>query len=232
MAAGLVVLAGLVRGFTGFGSAMILAPTLALIYGPVAAVVTLVMLEFMVTLQLLPKAAKTAEKKLYLLPSLGAAMGLPAGLFILTWAPAHILEPAFAAVVLVLLAIMAIGIKSHDTAPKGLLISGVLGGLSGGATGMPGPPIILYLLSGNTPPQQTRASLILILGLIDVFMLSYMSLIGLMTATEALRAFLLFPFMACTTWLGSLGFTRFGGAHFKKVAMVLVALIALSTLFF
>ncbi|MDT8405262.1 hypothetical protein [Sulfuriflexus sp.] len=45
LAAVAVLVAGFIRGFSGFGAGMILVPVLSLLYSPVVAVVTVALLE-------------------------------------------------------------------------------------------------------------------------------------------------------------------------------------------
>ena len=64
--------AGLMRGFAGFGSALMLSPLLSLYYGPVAAVLIIGIMEIAVSIQLLPRAVKEAQWPL-VVPVTGAA---------------------------------------------------------------------------------------------------------------------------------------------------------------
>ena len=57
-AASLVAFAGVLRGFSGFGSAMVLAPTLAALYPVTVAVPLIVLLEVALSFQLLPDAMR------------------------------------------------------------------------------------------------------------------------------------------------------------------------------
>ncbi|MDH5749890.1 MAG: sulfite exporter TauE/SafE family protein, partial [Rhodospirillales bacterium] len=46
--------AGLMRGFAGVGSGMLMAPIFAVLFGPVATVAIIICMEIIVTAQLLP----------------------------------------------------------------------------------------------------------------------------------------------------------------------------------
>ena len=58
-----VLLAGVIRGFAGFGSALLTVPVLSMLYGPVQAVVIAVLLEVPTSLGLLPIAIRGADRK-------------------------------------------------------------------------------------------------------------------------------------------------------------------------
>ena len=54
-AIGVTLVAGLMRGFAGFGSAMLMAPIFAILFGSADMVVTVVAIELIVSLQLFPQ---------------------------------------------------------------------------------------------------------------------------------------------------------------------------------
>ena len=53
--------AGLMRGFAGFGSAMLMAPIFAMLFGSADMVVTVVAIELVVSFQLFPEAPRHAN---------------------------------------------------------------------------------------------------------------------------------------------------------------------------
>ena len=57
----IVTVAGLVRGITGFGGAMLMTPVLSILFGPVPAVVTALLLETAAALVMFPDALPRAR---------------------------------------------------------------------------------------------------------------------------------------------------------------------------
>src|SRR5262245_21066223 len=53
--------AGLMRGFAGFGSGMLMAPMFAILFGPIDAVTMVTMLELFVSIQLIPQVLKEIQ---------------------------------------------------------------------------------------------------------------------------------------------------------------------------
>ncbi|MDZ7712915.1 MAG: hypothetical protein U5L06_07280 [Rhodovibrio sp.] len=68
-------LGGIVRGFSGFGSAMLLVPSLSALYGPQVAIPMLGVMELAVGGQLLPRAIRSAEPRTVGYLSRGALVG-------------------------------------------------------------------------------------------------------------------------------------------------------------
>ena len=106
---GAALLAGLVRGFSGFGSAMILTPALSALYGPAAAVPLGMALEIFVTVPLLPGAAGLVEWRRIGALSLAASAAVPLGAWLLLNLPATPMRIAISAVIIGFVAINAFG---------------------------------------------------------------------------------------------------------------------------
>ena len=60
------IVAGLMRGYSGFGTAVILAPVYSLLWGPRAGVPVMLLMELLVSLQLVPSALKDADRRVVL----------------------------------------------------------------------------------------------------------------------------------------------------------------------
>jgi hypothetical protein len=87
------------------------------------------------------------------------------------------------------------------SAAAGVAVGAVSGAMMA-TTSIGGPPVLLYLLSGNDPPQVNRANIV------TYYFLTQFLLIVIVLATgvagwEALaRAVVLFPVMLMGAWLG------------------------------
>ena len=77
-------IAGLVRGFAGFGTAMIFIPMAALVAEPVYAILMMLTFDFFGPIALLPRAWRDGEPKDVGLLGMGAIIGLPFGAYLLT----------------------------------------------------------------------------------------------------------------------------------------------------
>jgi len=74
-----VVAGGLVRGFAGFGSALVIVPPLAILFGPQVAVAMEVIIEIPVTLSLLPAAVKHAKRDVIFPMLVAILVAIPIG---------------------------------------------------------------------------------------------------------------------------------------------------------
>ena len=112
-------------------------------------------------------AARNATWRLLAPIALAACVTVPLGGYVLVHADQDIVRRAIAAVVFIFALLLLKG--ARYTGAHGPASSGALGALSGtvlGATGIGGPPVILYLLSGPDSMRVTRANLTLYVGVL------------------------------------------------------------------
>ena len=79
----MTLVAGLMRGFAGFGSAMLMAPIFAILFGSAEMVVTVVAIELIVSLQLFPQVRQHADWKTLTPMSVAACAAMPLGVWLL-----------------------------------------------------------------------------------------------------------------------------------------------------
>src|SRR5262249_20801251 len=158
--AAIALVAGMVRGFAGFGAAMLMTPAFSAIYGPAIGISLCLLLEIAVALPLLPRAIKYVDWRRIGLILLAAIAGAPIGNLVLTEVAPEPMRIAISVTVLGAVAMRAGGWRFHGrprpvTTRAGGGVSGFLNGLSG----MAGPPIIFYYLAGNETAERVRANL-------------------------------------------------------------------------
>lgn len=227
----IVALAGLVRGVTGFGGAMFMAPPLSLLVGPVHAVIYALALEAAAALNMLPAVWKYLDRRTLALVGIPALITVPVGGFLLTSLPPEMLRRFIAVTVIVFSIAMLAGFR-YTGRPR-VTTSAFLGGLSGvlfGATSMGGPPVILYLLSGPDAPAITRANLVAYISIISALALLFPWIKGVLSGQVALNAVLLVVPYLVGTWLGSQLFSRLSEKTFRRLALCFMLTVGVASL--
>jgi uncharacterized membrane protein YfcA len=226
-----VFTAGLIRGFSGFGSALINAPILSLIWGPTVGVPVAALVEIAPAIQLTPKAIKVAHWKTIWAISLPALVLLPAGTFILVSVPADEMRRAIGAIVLIVALILWSGWRYRGPRGTGPAIGvGLFAGALAGATGVAGPPVILYLMSSDDSPALTRANLIAYFSVILVGFLVVLTYKGLITTEIVwLVGILLMPFVVGAA-IGTKMFPLASERVFRIIALTTLTLSSLYVL--
>jgi uncharacterized membrane protein YfcA len=156
-----VIVAGVARGMSGFGSGMIIAPVAAAIYGPQVAIPMLAVLETLPTIPVTIPALPLVRWREVLPVTVGLAVFLPAGVYVLSNSDAETLRWFICAAILICAAVLWTGWRYQG--PRGLPVSFGVGGLSGVLTGIasiPGPPVIFYWMASDLPAKAVRANLL------------------------------------------------------------------------
>jgi len=222
MAAGIVAtaIAGLMRGYAGFGTAILLAPIFSVLWGPRAGVPLMLLMELLVSIQLLPSALKEADKRV-ILPIGGAAcVATPLGAIILLTANGEILRRVIGGFVLVFGLLLMSGWRYHGSRPLALNIAiGTVSGLLKGATGMSGPPVILYLLAGTEEAKRHRANLILFFATIAIVSVIVPIWAGLFTVAVFAKCAVLLPVMAVCVPIGARLFHVIPVGFYRRFAL-------------
>ena len=170
---GIVIVAGVVRGFSGFGSAMIIMPVASSVLDPVAALVFLTMTDLVGPLPILPRALKEGNRPDAVRLGIGAAVAMPIGILSLSYMSQDTFGWVVTVTVFVLLAILVTGWRYQGVlTPRLVLGTGALGGFMSGATGMAGPPVIMLYMASTLRASVIRANLILYLLTIDLLMIA------------------------------------------------------------
>ncbi|WP_240790086.1 sulfite exporter TauE/SafE family protein [Roseomonas sp. HF4] len=212
--------AGVMRGYSGFGTAVILAPIYSLLWGPRAGIPVMLLMELLVSLQLLPGAIKDADRRVVLPLGGAAAVATPMGAWILLTADGEALRRFIGGFVLVFGLLLMSGWRYHGSRPLPLnLFVGTVAGLLKGSTGMSGPPVILYLLAGLEEAKRHRANLILFFATIAIISVVAPALGGLIDLAVFVRLAVLLPVMAVAVPIGARLFRVIPDRLYRPFAM-------------
>lgn len=231
LAAVVAALAGVIRGITGFGGAMVMSPPLALLLGPLVAVPVVLLLEGIAAAPMLVKLRALVRWRVIGPIILASYVTMPLGTWLLITADAQVMRRAIAAVVIVFSLLMLLGWRYAGR--QRLSTSVGLGAVSGtmlGATSLGGPPAILYLLAGPDPIEVTRANLTYYLGAQCMAGLALLWLNGVLGVPGLLLAALLTPGYYAGMVLGMRLFSRFNDTRFRRFTLVFMLLVAVGIL--
>jgi uncharacterized membrane protein YfcA len=227
----IALVGGLVRGTTGFGAAMVMTPSLALLMGPKVAVPVALLLETFAAAPMLPAAAALARWRVIGPIGAAAMLAVPLGGLLLTN-----IEPATLRRLIALTVVVFSLALLSDRRFQGrhrLRTSVALGALSGtmlGATSIGGPPVILYLLSGPDPVAVTRANLTLYVVLASAAGLVMLGFAGLLDASALqTAAAMTVPFVLGVV-AGSRLFARFSDQRFRQFTVLFMFVVSLGVL--
>ena len=187
-----IAAAGIVRGFTGFGTALIFVPVAGIFLEPAHVIALITLTGVASTAALLPRAWGQAERREVGTMGLAALVTVPVGLWLLTLLDRDTVRWIVAGVAAVTLAALIAGWRYRgQVAVPGLLGIGALAGVLGGLTGLTGPAVILFYLAGQGTAASIRANTILFLAMLDVVVVGNLLLRGAVGLDTVVLAVLL-----------------------------------------
>ena len=227
LAAAIGALAGVIRGITGFGGAMVMSPPLALLLGPLLTVPVVLLLESVAAAPMVVQLRKLVRWRVIGPIAIAACLTIPLGTYALVKADPQTMRRVIAAVVIVFSLLL---LKGWRYAGPQRTATGVgLGTISGvmiGATSMGGPPIVLYLFAGPDPIQVTRANLTFYVGATALAAFGMLWAGGVLHGDALWLALLLAPGYYLGMVAGTRLFSRFNDARFRHFTLVLMMLVA------
>ena len=174
-----VALAGLIRGFSGFGTALIYLPFAGQVLSPFEALTTLIIMDLIGPLPLVPQMWRKSHPRDVLRLVGGMAVLLPVGLYVLSLIAPEIFRYLVSGITMVLLILLVSGVRYPGELKKYMIwMAGGFGGFLAGVAGLPGPPVILLYMASQHAVAVVRANIFLYLLLTDIFMLVVLWLYG------------------------------------------------------
>jgi len=223
-------LAGAVRGFTGFGSALVFTPIASSIVEPWQAIILLFVMDGCTALPLIPDAVRNCTWREVVPLTLGATVAVPVGAHFLLTIDPTVLRWILSALSLGAVAALASGWRYH--AVPGTALSAVVGASSGFLGGMCSfwaPPIVLFWLGGQSGARMVRANVIVFLLAMTVVGAATYGALGLFKPAVVYQALFLMPFFGLALWVGTKLYRHASEDVFRRISYLVIAGAAVSS---
>lgn len=224
-AATVVLGAAVLRGMTGFGSALIIVPVLALLYAPVEAVLVSVMLDVVACFYLLPQAWRTTDWRLVGMMGVAGIPGIAVGTLALTTLDPALLK-VFIGATSIAFALLLLGGKTLPVHRWRWAwpIAGSISGFFTGSTNMGGPPVMLLMANHFRQKVALRSNFISFITSQFVVASIIFAGRGLLNVRDATLALSLLPLWLIGLWLGAHLYRRVPSALFRNITLAAVVL--------
>jgi uncharacterized membrane protein YfcA len=231
MSAAVACIAGMMRGFAGFGAAMMMTPVFSALYGPAVGVALCLLLEIVVALPLLPAVVRLVDWHRIGLLLLAAALAVPVGNLVLTLADPEPTRWAISVIVLSAVVLLSSGWRfSGRPRTATTLAAGASSGFLNGLSGMAGPPIAFYYLAGNETVTRVRANLTTYFVFVDFIALMAFVSRGLIDWSTGLLGLFLAPAVVLGGLLGGRLFPLASERFYRRLALSLLVGAAIGAL--
>ncbi len=220
--------AGLARGFSGFGAALIFIPLAGAVIGPKLTSPVLLVIDGLAALGMIPGAWRGADRREVFTMAAGAALGVPTGTAVLALMDPLLLRWIISAIAICLLALLVSGWRYHGKpiAPLSAAI-GLVAGLFSGAAQLGGPPVVAYWLGGKSNFTRVRSNVILYFSISTVFSFVSYYFGGLFVSTVFALTIVTLPAYAVGLWGGSKLFGFAKESTFRVTCYILIAASAI-----
>jgi uncharacterized protein len=228
----LAVFAGtFTQGCTGFGMALIAAPSLMLVLPPRAAVPVVILLSLINTVLVALDARKQVRLAIVGPLALGGAVGVFLGVQVLANVNPGLIKAFVGAGVMVFAVMLFFGwqrpVKNQKAA---LLPVGAASGALGASMSIGGPPVILFLSNQDLPRDAFRANLIAHFAIMNCLALIGYVVQGFITCDVLEFTAFLVPAMLAGTFIGIRLARHVPELLFKRIAVAIVFAMGLTLL--
>jgi uncharacterized membrane protein YfcA len=192
-----VLVGAAIQGSFGFGYALVLVPTLALLY-PEAIPVTPLLLLLVMTSYMTIREWGSIDVGAFFFNTCGRVLGAGAGAGMLQLIPAESLSTLLG-LLIVAAALLSFFSPSVETTKKTQVAGGIASGIMGTTVAIGGPP--LALIYQDRPGPQLRATLAVSFGVGAVASLSALAVTGRVEGWHFLLALELLPALLIGLWV-------------------------------
>lgn len=220
--------AGLARGFSGFGGALIFMPLASTIVDPKLAAAMLFLIDAVLGWPMIPDAYRRADKREVSIMLSGTVLGVPLGTAALYYADPLTLRWAIVGLVSVLLVLLITGWRYRGQPSPPLTVgTGFVSGLFGGAAQVGGPPVVAYWLGGEKAAFLVRANIVFYFALSTAVTGVNYLLAGLFTWAALGLALIAGPTFGLGLLIGSKMFGRVDDRAFRRICFLLIGAAAI-----
>ena len=223
--------AGFLRGYSGFGGGLVMAPFFTRIVGTTDSVALISLVHCMTSFQGVRKSVALIEMRVLAPLLISAVLSVPIGVYLLGTLKPDIVKMVVAVVVIVFAIAMSAGaqLPGGPTVPKSIAV-GIVSGILNGFCGIGGPPAVLYVLGGERASDRLRASFILFFAVLYPVTVATLAFAGLVTTASVVTALILSPVYFVATEAGRWCFQTVHSRYFVPVCTIVLCLSGLSML--
>lgn len=227
-----VIISGVLRGYSGFGAALIIIPIFSNLYSPLTALSFHVLIEMPTLLVLLPTVVKIYDRKLINSSLFYLVTGVPFGFYL-----TGIIETAYLQLFIGYIVVISALLIWHGVPlafannRRFFHLVSAMSGISQGLVGLGGPPVVTTLMSRQDDGVTARANIIVVLSVLLIVSLISQITAEAITWLPIILALKLFFFYMLSNQLGKWLFFRYAQDIHRKVALFFLVLIGVHSIF-
>jgi uncharacterized protein len=228
----IIFISSVVRGFTGFGLALVAVPLIQFFMPVTDTAVFIAMINVIFSLLYFRKSKEIVKNQPLGAMALWTGIGVAAGTVILKFVnPAYIQLIWGVLIIFIVISLVRglnLNIRSERTA---LTLSGIFGGILAGATGITGPPVAIILSSMKTPKEKFNAIISIFILFAVTYALIFYLITGLIRKEIILLALCSVPAMLAGIYTGDRLVSHISQRTFTTVVYIVLVIMGFITLY-
>lgn len=221
-----ILVAGFVRGYSGFGFSALVIAASGLVMNPLHFVAVVVVWETLMTLQAWGGLGRDVDWRRVGALTAGAVIGLPLGLYALGSISESAAKAVISGYVLVMCLVLLAGWRLRsEVGTRPTFGIGILSGLAN-APGMGGLPVAAFFAAQPMAPAVFRATLAAYFPILDLYSAPLYWWHGMVTWETGKAALIGLPLVFLSNWAGSRHFLTTDPKDFRRFAITLLGLLA------
>lgn len=224
---GIVIAAGIVRGFSGFALSALIMATAVIILPPIELIPMLWWLEMSASLLMLKSGWAEADRPTAYGLVIGSAVGWPLGLWLTTTLDVATSKIVALSIIVALALSQLAKVRLDFLASKlGLYGTGVVAGVVSGLAHVGGMVVAFYVLASNAPARSMRGSLVLYLFLGSLTAMIVQLAFGVMDWSGVARGLVFAVPTLIGVFLGQQLFVERFSAYYRPFCLTLLCGLA------
>lgn len=224
----IIFLAGVTKGLTSFGLALVSVPLLVILISPKTVVPLILIYDAMINLIILIASRKWVDLKRIWPLMITGIIGIPFGAYPLMVLDIRTYKVFIGLIITLFATAFLMGFKRKIKNEKlSFTTIGFLSGLLSGSTAMSGPPIILFFTNQGIAKRPFRANIVAYFIVLDLATILTFALSGLITKEVVNYAILLIPALIFGAFTGMKLVHKVDEKLFRNITLSVVTVAGL-----
>ncbi len=228
----IIFIASVVRGFTGFGLALVAVPLLQFIMPVTDTAVFIAIINLTFSLLYYRRSRTVIKGQPLGRMALWTGIGVASGTVVLKFVNPAYIQLVWGLLIIFIVIALAGGVSfSIRSDASAMTMSGLFGGLLAGATGITGPPVAVILSAQKTPKEKFNAIISVFILFAVSYALVFYLISGLIAWETALLALCSVPALLAGLRTGDVLVARISQKTFTSVVYIVLLIMGIITLF-
>jgi uncharacterized membrane protein YfcA len=227
----IIFIASIVRGFTGFGLALVAVPLIQFFMPVTDTAVFIAMINLIFSLLYYRKSSEIVKSQPLGAMAVWTGVGVAAGTVILKFVNPGYIQLVWGLLIILIVVALVRGLNLNIRAERtALTLSGLFGGVLAGATGITGPPVAIILSSIKTPKEKFNAIISIFILFAVSYALIFYLITGLIRKETILLALCSVPALLAGLYTGDRLVSHISQKTFTTIVYIVLIIMGIVTL--